>query len=112
MSLTASHPHWRCKVGLHRWARFKDPEGEIRTYDGTWTLRCRDCGREPAAVSVLMIVLVVGALVAGLVLVFTVGSLLGAALIIGGIGALGVVMVPGLVERLGRWLGSGTFRRW
>ena len=108
----SSRPNWRCKVGLHRWARVKDPEGEIRTFDGTWTIKCRDCGRDKPTVSWLLIVLMVAALVGGFVLVLTTGSLLGAALIIGGIGGLGVAMVPGLVERFGSWLGSGTFRRW
>jgi hypothetical protein len=40
------------------------------------------------------------------------GTLLGAALVIGGVGALGVAMIRGLVDRFTSWLGSGTFRRW
>jgi hypothetical protein len=52
------------------------------------------------------------AIVAGLVLVFTIGSLLGAALIIGGIGGLGVAMIPGLLERFASWLGGAGLRRW
>jgi hypothetical protein len=97
---------------MHRWTRYKDPEGELRTYDGTWTLKCRDCGRHPGAASGPLIVLTVVAIVAGLVLVFTVGSLLGAALIIGGVGGLGVAMIPGLVERFTSWLGGAGLRRW
>jgi hypothetical protein len=97
---------------MHRWTRYKDPKGELRTYDGTWTVKCRDCGRQRVVSSVPLIVVTVVAIVAGLVIVFTVGSLLGAALIIAGIGGLGVAMMPGLLERFASWLGGGTRRRW
>jgi hypothetical protein len=44
-ALPLPRPHWQCKIRLHRWARYKDAEGDIQTFDGTWTTKCRDCGR-------------------------------------------------------------------
>jgi hypothetical protein len=30
---------WRCRVGLHRWQRLRNPEG-------VWYRECRDCGKQ------------------------------------------------------------------
>jgi hypothetical protein len=47
----------------------------------------------------------------GFVLVMTMGSLLGLALIIGGLGGLGWVAVPDLLDRFTAFLSTGSFRR-
>jgi hypothetical protein len=53
----------------------------------------------------------ISAAIAGLVVVLTVGSLLGAALIIGGVMALGIMMIPAVIERVAAWLSTGRLRR-
>jgi hypothetical protein len=58
----------------------------------------------------LLIALVV--VVVGFVLVESMGSLLGVALIIGGVGALGVLVLPELFDRFTVFLSTGSFRRW
>jgi hypothetical protein len=49
--------------------------------------------------------------VGGFVLTITVGSLGGMLLIIGGVGALGVMALPGAIGFFARWLSTGSVRR-
>jgi hypothetical protein len=58
-----------------------------------------------------VVLVLISAAIAGLVVVLTVGSLLGAALIIGGVMALGILMIPAVIERIVEWLSTGRLRR-
>ena len=58
-----------------------------------------------------MFLLVLVVVVVGFVLAMTTGSLLGVLLIIGGLGGLGWVAVPDVVERFATFLSTGSFRR-
>ena len=57
----------------------------------------------------LLITLLV--VVAGFVLVLTLQSLLGMLLIIGGVMALGLMMLPEAIDRVAGFLSTGSFRR-
>ena len=59
----------------------------------------------------LAVALSAACVVAGIVVVYTMGSLLGPLLIIGGVMALGVAMLPDVVDRFVRLLSVGTLRR-
>ena len=58
----------------------------------------------------LLISLIV--VVVGFVWVMTIGTLLGALLVVGGVGALGVLVLPELFDRFTVFLSTGSFRRW
>ena len=58
-----------------------------------------------------VLVLTLAVVVIGFVLVMTMGSLLGLALIIGGLGGLGWVAVPDVLDRFTVFLSTGSFRR-
>ena len=62
-------------------------------------------------VSRWLVVVPLAVALAGVAVVLTVGSLLGAALVVGGVMALGVVMIPELIERIAVWLSTGSLRR-
>ena len=110
---------WRCRLRLHRWTRYKDPEGELQDYAGTWSMRCRDCGRDrrfpehdlSVAARYRSLALTVCVVLAGVVWVWLVGSLFGVLLIIGGVAALGVVVLPDALDRISGFLSTGSFRR-
>jgi hypothetical protein len=51
------------------------------------------------------------AVIAGLIVAFTMQSLLGPLLIIGGMGGLGWMMFPAIVDRIAQVLSTGTWRR-
>jgi hypothetical protein len=51
-----------------------------------------------------------GCFVGGLVWVLTGGSLLGVLLIVGGVGGLGWSMVPDVIDRIARFLSTGSLR--
>jgi hypothetical protein len=57
------------------------------------------------------VMLALAAVVGGFVLTMTVGSLGGMLLIIGGVGALGVMALPGAIDFSARWLSTGRPRR-
>lgn len=91
-----------CRLGLHHWARFKEPPGS----GGTWVTRCRRCGAErsgPGPISfVVFAVVFVVALTA-----FWWAPFLGAVLMMGAIAGLGWAVLPLVVARLARWLSVG-----
>jgi uncharacterized repeat protein (TIGR01451 family) len=58
----------------------------------------------------LLISLIV--VVVGFVWVMTIGTMLGALLVVGGVGALGVLVLPELFDRFTVFLSTGSFRRW
>jgi hypothetical protein len=57
------------------------------------------------------VLLPISAAIAGFVVALTFGSLLGAALITGGVLALGIMMIPAVIERIVEWLSTGRLRR-
>ena len=59
----------------------------------------------------LALALCLAAFVAGIAIVLTTGGLLGPILIVGAIGAIGWMVVPGLIDTFAHLLSTGTFRR-
>ena len=59
----------------------------------------------------LPLVLSASAFVAGVVVALRLHSLLGPLLIMGGVGGLGVSMLPATFGRIGVWLSTGSVRR-
>lgn len=105
----SDEPKLRCRVGLHRWARYRetDPDLEDRGPSAAWSTRCRDCGREVgtghAWATVVFLVVFAGAvwcLAAG-------PPLLGAVLMIGAMSGLTLTAGAVLGTRLVRWLSLG-----
>ena len=99
--------------------RYKDPEGELRDYAGTWSMRCRDCGRDrhfpehdlSATARYGSMVLTLCVVLAGVVWVWLVGSLFGVLLVIGGVAGLGLVVLPDAIDRIAGFMSTGGFRR-
>ena len=96
-----------CRLGWHRWQPLKAP-GE-----GGWYRKCRACGKRDSdeTLPLLPIMLSAIAVVAGLVVALTLQSLLGPLLIVGGLGGLGLAMLPAALERIGAFLSTGSARR-
>jgi hypothetical protein len=94
-----------CRLGVHRWQRLRRP-------DATWYRICRRCGVDGDAATPVFVLLVSSlAVVAGLLVVLVLQWLLGAFLIIGGVGGLGLAVLPEGLERLGGFLAAGLRRR-
>ena len=55
--------------------------------------------------------LALAAIVGGFFLTMTVHSIGGTLLIMGGVGALGVMALPGAIDFFARWLSTGSVRR-
>jgi hypothetical protein len=99
----------RCRIGLHRWKRFKetDPDLEDRGPSAEWQTRCRDCQRVQGTGTVWATVAFVGVFVLALWCVLAGPPLLGAVLMIGAI--TGLLWSAGAVigSRIVRWLSAG-----
>ena len=111
---------WSWPLG-HRWEHVHEDRYDFR--------RCRECGksrpldemvdrappalRASAEAGPLLVALILGclALVAGVLLAVTTGGLLGPILIVGGVGALGVVALPSVIESFAQFLSTGSWRR-
>src|SRR3954470_11722069 len=93
-----------CRLGWHRWQPLKSPG------QGGWDKKCRVCGRraDDASLPLLPFVLSGCVVVAGIVVAVTLHSLLAPLLIMGGVGALGVTMLPAALERIGMFLSTGS----
>ena len=96
-----------CRLGWHHWQPIK-AAGE-----GGWYKKCRACGKldDDKALPLFPILVSASAFIAGVVVALTLDSLLGPLLIIGGVGGLGVTMLPATFARIGVWLSTGSVRR-
>jgi len=98
-----------CRLGWHRWQPLRAPG------DGGWYKKCRVCGTrdddDDDGLPLIPVVLSASVLVAGVALSLTLQTLLGDFLIVGAVGALGVAMLPTVLERIGGFLSTGSLRR-
>ena len=100
----------RCRVGLHRWARFKeitDPDLADPSSSAEWVTRCRDCSREQGTGTVWATVAFLIVFFVALWCLFFGPPLLGAVLMIGAITGLLWAAGATIGDRLIRWMSTG-----
>ena len=96
-----------CRLGLHRWARFKDdPDLEDRGPNTEWVTRCRDCRRARGAGTVWATIAFLAVFSVAAWCLFFGPPFLGAVLMIGAV--TGLLWSAGAIigNRILRWLST------
>jgi hypothetical protein len=77
-------PRLRCRIGLHRWARFKHEDADLENpgAEPVWVTRCRYCGVERGSGISLIAGLAGGLTAAAVLLWWLVSPLLGGVVVI------------------------------
>lgn len=102
-------PRLRCRVALHRWARFKHEDADLENpaAQAMWITRCRYCGVERGNGVRFFVGLAVGLIAAAVLLWWLVSPVLAALLVIGAL--LSLSTVAGVITR-SRRIGAFGFR--
>jgi hypothetical protein len=99
----------RCRLGLHRWARYRETDASLANpaLAAEWDVRCRDCGAERHAGTVTSLVIFAVVFVVGVLSLAFWSPLVGALLLVGAMGGLMWSMGPAAIEFVARRLSVG-----
>jgi hypothetical protein len=99
----------RCRIGLHRWARYleSDPDLQDRGATTEWHTRCRDCNRKLGSGTAWATVTFLIVFAAAIWCLAAGPPLLGAVLMIGAVSGLLWTAGAVLGGRFVRWLSMG-----
>ena len=97
----------RCRLGLHRWSRFRVADPDMAAGDYVWETRCRDCSAPQTAGEALSTMFFLLVAIVAVVAFFALSPLLGAVLFIGAVAGIGWAMGPKLLGRAARFLSTG-----
>ncbi|HVS85560.1 MAG TPA: hypothetical protein VHD91_08005 [Gaiellaceae bacterium] len=107
--MDAQRERLMCRIGLHRWARMRQPDPDLENpqLDAPWVSRCRYCGRERGDASLFLTALF-GAVFLGSIAIFWFSSpLLGALVMIAGMSGLMWTAGLAVLQVIVRWLSIG-----
>jgi hypothetical protein len=99
----------RCRLGLHRWARYREtdasPANPARAAE--WHVRCGDCGAERHAGTATSLMIFAVVFAGGVLSLAFWSPLVGALLLVGAMGGLMWAMGPAAIGFVVRWLSVG-----